>query len=40
MGVATKEWTPTMTEEEMVMFDLKGYILFPSVLSEEDMAPI
>ena len=33
------EYTP-MTEEERFLFDLNGYILFPSVLTEEEMAPI
>lgn len=32
--------TELMTEEEMVLFDLKGYILFPAVLSEEEIGPI
>jgi hypothetical protein len=40
MSSATQEWTPTLTEEELVLFDLKGYILFPGVLSEEEIAPI
>ena len=35
-----KEWTPILTEKETVMFDLKGYILFPAVLSEDEIAPI
>ena len=30
----------SMTEEERFLFDLKGYILFPAVLSEEEIAPI
>ncbi|MCZ6632748.1 MAG: phytanoyl-CoA dioxygenase family protein [bacterium] len=33
------EYTP-MTEEERFLFDLKGYILFPAVLSEDEIAPI
>lgn len=33
------EYTP-MTEEERFLFDLKGYILFPAVLSEEEIVPI
>lgn len=33
------EYTP-LTEREKVLFDLKGYLLFPSVLSEKDMAPL
>ena len=40
MGISAKEWTPTLTEKETVMFDLKGYILFPAVLSEDEIAPI
>jgi hypothetical protein len=40
MSVATKEWTPALTDMETALFDLKGYILFPAVLSEEEMAPI
>ena len=33
------EYTP-LTEREKVLFDLKGYLLFPAVLSEEEIAPI
>ena len=33
------EYTP-LTDREKVLFDLKGYLLFPSVLSEEEIAPI
>ena len=40
MGISAKEWTPTLTEKETVLFDLKGYILFPAVLSEDEIAPI
>ena len=40
MGISGKEWSPTLTEKETVMFDLKGYILFPAVLSDDEMAPI
>ena len=29
-----------MTDEEKFLFDLKGYILFPAVLGEDEMAPI
>jgi len=29
-----------LTEEEKVSFDLKGFILFPGVLSEDEMEPI
>ena len=29
-----------MTNEEKFLFDLKGYILFPAVLGEDEMAPI
>ena len=29
-----------MTEEEKFLFDLNGYILFPSVLTEDEMSPI
>jgi hypothetical protein len=40
MSLTKQEWTPTMTDEEMVLFDLKGYILFPAVLSPDEIAPI
>jgi hypothetical protein len=33
------DYTP-LTDEETVLFDLKGYLLFPAVLSDEEMAPI
>jgi len=33
------EYSP-MTEEERFLFDLKGYILFPSVLNKEEIAQI
>lgn len=39
MAAAT-DWSPTMTDEEVTEFDLKGFILFPSVLSEAEIAPI
>ena len=40
MSTSVQEWTPTLTERETVLFDLKGYILFPAVLSEDELAPI
>ncbi len=40
MTANNKEWPPTLTDEEIVLFDLKGYILFPAVLSADEMAPI
>jgi hypothetical protein len=40
MTDAKAEWTPTMTDEEMVLFDLKGYIVFPAVLSADEIALI
>ena len=40
MSTSTREWTPTLTERETALFDLKGYILFPAVLSEDELAPI
>ena len=40
MSEATEVWTPTLTEAETALFDLKGFLLFPSVLSEEEVAPI
>ncbi|MYI61774.1 MAG: hypothetical protein F4105_08925, partial [Gemmatimonadetes bacterium] len=40
MSISTQEWTPTLTERETVLFDLKGYILFPAVLNEDELAPI
>ena len=40
MIAETREWSPTLTDEELVLFDLKGYILFPAVLSEDEIAPI
>ncbi len=40
MGNSPREWTPTLTERETVLFDLKGYILFPAVLREDELAPI
>lgn len=30
MSTSVREWTPTLTEREIVLFDLKGYILFPA----------
>ena len=33
------DYTP-MTEEERFLFDLKGFILFPAVLNEEELAQI
>jgi hypothetical protein len=33
------EYTP-LTEREKVLFDLKGFLLFPAVLSDAEMAPI
>ena len=35
-----KEWSATLTDEEIVTFDLKGYILFPAVLTQDEMAPL
>ena len=40
MSTSAREWTPTLTERETALFDLKGYILFPAVLSEDGLAPI
>ncbi len=40
MAGATKRWTPILTEREAVLFDLKGFILFPAVLSADEIAPI
>ncbi len=40
MSTAVQEWTPTLTEREIALFDLKGYILFPAVLREDELAPI
>ncbi|MDA0708675.1 MAG: phytanoyl-CoA dioxygenase family protein [bacterium] len=40
MDTATKVWSPSLTEMETVLFDLKGYILFPAVLSAEEIVPI
>ena len=37
MGAAGYE---PLTEKEKVLFDLKGYLLFPAVLSEQEMAPL
>lgn len=35
-----KKWSDALNDEEMVMFDLKGYILFPEILSLDEIAPI
>ena len=40
MAGAAKRWTPILTEREAVLFDLKGFILFPAVLSADEIAPI
>ena len=40
MSTSAREWTPTLTEREIALFDLKGYLLFPAVLSEDELAPI
>jgi len=38
--MAATEWSPMLTDDELTLFDLKGYILFPAVLSAEEIAPI
>ena len=38
-GMSAIEYTP-LTQREKVLFDLKGFILFPAVLSAEEIAPI
>ncbi len=40
MDVSAKQWTRILTERETALFDLKGYILFSAVLSEDEIAPI
>ena len=40
MSTSARAWTPTLTEREIALFDLKGYLLFPAVLSEDELAPI
>jgi hypothetical protein len=37
MNPTTKEWSPRMTDEELALFDLKGYILFPAVLGGDEL---
>jgi hypothetical protein len=39
-AIAPPASTPLLTDEERFLFDLKGYLLFPAVLSEAEMAPI
>ena len=39
-AVAPPSEAPMLTDEERFLFDLKGYLLFPNVLSEEEIAPI
>jgi hypothetical protein len=38
--IAPKADTPTLTDEERFLFDLKGYLLFPAVLSDSEIEPI
>ncbi len=37
--MTSTEYTP-LTERDKVLFDLKGFLLFPAVLSETEMAPL
>ena len=34
------DWEYRMTDEQKFVFNLKGWLLFPSVLTEEEIAPI
>lgn len=40
MIAGTQEWSSPLSDEEIVLFDLRGYLLFPAVLSEDEMAPL
>jgi len=37
--MVSTEYIP-LAEREKVLFDLKGYLLFPAVLSAEELAPL
>lgn len=39
-AIAPKTDSPALTDEELFLFDLKGYLLFPAVLSEAEIGPI
>jgi len=38
--MGSSKYDEPLTEQEKVLFDLKGYLLFPAVLTEQEMAPI